>query len=197
MEYYESTVIDQGKEGFTSDGWAAFESAPSGSVVESKEDESDEWAADFSSAPYAPPSMQSASKQSQINENFGEYDEASLPSLCNIYKADRVKEWVVDNVQWQDEKGNEIEEDATSENDCCKNEFENVLEDLQETRHAVDSLKAWQSLWLAIGVVEEALALKMQWSHSSFYSSFLDSLNLDANLVSSFINSFIFVDSRV
>ncbi|VDK53836.1 unnamed protein product [Anisakis simplex] len=87
------------------------------------------------------------------DDDFGDFEEfgdfaatqqpvqASLPSLCNIYKADRVKEWVVDNVQWQDVKGNEIEEDATSENDCCKNEFENVLEDLQETRHAVDSLK--------------------------------------------------------
>uniref|UniRef100_A0A914ZLT0 Aftiphilin clathrin-binding box domain-containing protein n=1 Tax=Parascaris univalens TaxID=6257 RepID=A0A914ZLT0_PARUN len=147
-------------------GWAAFESASSGSHKSNDEGDNG-WAADFANAPTLPAHVQ----QQTFTSILQQHADMQLCALHEIYDGDSL--WTTDNVAW---------DDSESEPESSHDEMESVVGDLDGTDVAVDNLKPWQSLWLAISIVEEALALKMQWTHSAFYSDFLDSLNLDANL---------------
>ncbi|VDM48800.1 unnamed protein product [Toxocara canis] len=166
--FEESNAIEEPKEKQQDfGGWAAFETAPSSSQ-DVKEGGEDEWAADFTTAPSPP-----ASSTWQQAPSSGEqrYDRIELCALCDIYGRDSL--WTAENVDWD---GGEDEPES------CEDELQGVTECLDGAQLTLDNLKPWQSSWLAISVVEDALALKMQWPHSVFYSKFLDSLSLDANL---------------
>lgn len=52
--------------------------------------------------------------------------------------------------------------------------------------HLKHNFRPGESVWIAISIIEEAWALKLQWQESTVRNEFLDSLNIDANRVKFF-----------
>uniref|UniRef100_A0A915PJP3 Aftiphilin clathrin-binding box domain-containing protein n=1 Tax=Setaria digitata TaxID=48799 RepID=A0A915PJP3_9BILA len=56
-----------------------------------------------------------------------------------------------------------------------------VYETLSDAINRKDEGKPDEMIWVAVSIIEEALALKLQWHHSSIRSHFLHSLDIDPN----------------
>ncbi|VDN30589.1 unnamed protein product [Gongylonema pulchrum] len=93
-------------------------------------------------------------------------------ALANCFVSDQL--WVNDS-----DRGDVIEE-----NDEQAFSGAGIYESLNGTEKTNSSNAGPDKLvWLAVSIIEEALALKLQWQESTVRKDFLESLNIDANRV--------------